>query len=114
MDTNTVAAVRAVLHADPQHIATELAAWGSLLSVAAFAVGRACHAFKTGAGKLAAVFQGTNAPVTPPGLPEIQPKEGLPLDSTRVRVQPVEPTPPAPPSALVNPVFTQPPNQNKT
>jgi len=62
MDTNTISAVQQIIHADPQAIMTEIAAWGAVLMLVATTLGRAWHAFQNGNSAAAAVFKGTNTP----------------------------------------------------
>lgn len=62
MDTNTVQLLREVAHASPTQIATQIAVWGTALTTLAMVLGRAWHAFQTGAGMVAGVISGTNQP----------------------------------------------------
>ena len=66
MDTNNVPVAiqlfREIVHLSPLQVATQIAVWGTALTTLGMVLGRAWHAFQTGAGMVAGVISGTNQP----------------------------------------------------
>ena len=66
MDTNNIPVAiqlfREVVHLSPLQVATQIAVWGTALTTLGMVLGRAWHAFQTGAGMVAGVISGTNQP----------------------------------------------------
>jgi len=66
MDTNNVPVAiqlfREIVHLSPLQVATQIAVWGTAMTTLGMVLGRAWHAFQTGAGMVAGVISGTNQP----------------------------------------------------
>jgi len=61
MDTNILtSATQAAAKVDPTQIAAQITAYGTAIVMLAMILGRAWHAFQTGAGMISGVLQGTN------------------------------------------------------